>query len=199
MMAGSVVTLLPGAAALPVAATLLHRRADGGERQGMKRIMALAALAGIAATKPPPAPPPEGVQTAQPAAEGGYPYLIFVPHGLWRRRRRSAGRWSSSSTARASAATDIELVKKNGPPKIIDAAPRITVHRWSRRSSKSVRRAAAGTPPSSTRCSPHLRKAYRVDPARIYLTGLSLGGYAHVGLGVQAPRSVRRDRARRRQ
>jgi len=88
-------------------------------------ILVLAAAATIAATKQPPAPPPlpEGVQTAQPApAEGGYPYLIFKPRGYDADRTQ---RWPLVIFLHGSGerGTDIEVVKKNGPPKIIAQHP----------------------------------------------------------------------------
>ena len=72
--------------------------------------------------------------------------------------------------------TDIEVVKKNGPPKIIAAASGIAVHPGlaaTRDGSEDNRWDTAKLDALLA----DLRKTYRVDPSRIYLTGLSLGGY----------------------
>ena len=146
----------------------------------MKRlILVLAAAATIAATKQPPAPPPlpEGAQTAQPApAEGGYPYLIFMPRGYG---ADTTQKWPLVIFLHGSGerGSDIEVVKKNGPPKVIAqhagspfilVSPQLEVgpdgSRWD--TAKLDQLLAS------------LRKRYRVDSSRIYLTGLSLGGYA---------------------
>jgi predicted peptidase len=142
----------------------------------MKWILALTALATVAATKPVPAPLPalEGVQTAQPAPEGGYSYQLFLPRGYG---ADTTQRWPLVIFLHGSGerGTDIELVKKNGPPKVIGAHPGspfilvspqledVPNNRWDA--------AKLDTLLAS------LRKTYRIDASRIYLTGLSLGGY----------------------
>lgn len=143
----------------------------------MKWIMAIAALIGVAATKPLPLPtPPEGVQTAQPAPAGGYPYLVFVPKAYG---ADATQRWPLVIFLHGSGerGTDIELVKKNGPPKVIarhPGSPYFLV-------SPQLEDGADGSRWDTARLDQLLaavRKTYRIDPARIYLTGLSLGGYA---------------------
>ncbi|QDZ06073.1 prolyl oligopeptidase family serine peptidase [Sphingomonas panacisoli] len=144
----------------------------------MRRLLlVLAAAASVAATKAPPAPaiPPEGVQTAQPAPAGGYPYLAFVPKGYG---ADSTQRWPLVIFLHGSGerGTDIEVVKKNGPPKIIAqhaGSPFILV-------SPQLEMGADGSRWDTAKLEAllaNLRKTYRVDPSRIYLTGLSLGGY----------------------
>ena len=141
----------------------------------MKLVMALAALATIAATKPVSAPlPPEGVQTAQPAPTGGYPYQLFLPRGYG---ADSSQRWPLVIFLHGSGerGTDIELVKRNGPPKIIGAhpgspfilvSPQLELVEGNRWDAAKLDALLA-----------QLRRTYRIDPSRIYLTGLSLGGY----------------------
>lgn len=142
-------------------------------------VSAAAAAATIAATKQPPASPPlpEGVQTAQPApAEGGYPYLIFMPRGY---DADKSQKWPLVIFLHGSGerGTDIEVVKKNGPPKIIaqhPGSPFILV-------SPQLETGPEGSRWDTARLDQllaSLRGNYRVDPNRIYLTGLSLGGYA---------------------
>lgn len=141
-------------------------------------ILALAAAATIAATKQPSAPPlPEGVQTAQPApAAGGYPYLIFVPKGYG---SDTTQKWPLVIFLHGSGerGSNIEAVKRNGPPKIVAqhaespfllVSPQLeTGPEGSRWDTNKLDQLLAS-----------LRKSYRVDASRIYLTGLSLGGYA---------------------
>lgn len=151
----------------------------------MKRIMALIALAGLAATKAPPAPPPaEGVQTARPAPAGGYPYLVFVPRGYGADAEQ---KWPLVIFLHGSGerGSDIELVKKNGPPKVIaqhSGSPFLLVspqlelvegNRWD--------------PARLDVMLAELRRTYRVDASRIYLTGLSLGGYGTWAWALKRP------------
>jgi predicted peptidase len=141
-------------------------------------ILVLAAAAMIAATKQPPAPPlPEGVQTAQPApAEGGYPYLIFKPRGYDADKTQ---KWPLVIFLHGSGerGADIEVVKKNGPPKIITqhaGSPFLLV-------SPQLETGPDGSRWDTTKLDQllaSLRQSWRVDSSRIYLTGLSLGGYA---------------------
>lgn len=143
-------------------------------------ILALAAAATIAATKQPPAPPPipEGVQTAQPApAAGGYPYLIFKPRGYDADRTQQ---WPLVIFLHGSGerGTDIEAVKRNGPPKIIAqhaGSPFILVSPQLEAASDEDRRWDTA---KLDQLLASIRAKYRVDSSRIYLTGLSLGGYA---------------------
>ncbi|MGN6820926.1 MAG: prolyl oligopeptidase family serine peptidase [Sphingomonas sp.] len=140
--------------------------------------MVLAAAASLAATKTPPAAPapPEGVQTAQPAPAGGYPYLIFMPKGY---SADATQKWPLVIFLHGSGerGTDIDVVKKNGPPKIIAqhaGSPFILV-------SPQLEAGPDGSRWDSAKLDAllvDLRRHYRIDPSRIYLTGLSLGGYA---------------------
>ncbi|HEX4695630.1 prolyl oligopeptidase family serine peptidase [Sphingomonas sp.] len=145
--------------------------------------MAIAAAASLAATKAPT--PPEGVQTAQLApAAGGYPYLIFLPKGY---AAAPTQKWPLLVFLHGSGerGTDIELVKKNGPPKAIaqhSGSPFILVspqlelaegNRWD--------------PERLDLLLVDLRRKYRVDSSRIYLTGLSLGGYGTWAWALKRP------------
>lgn len=142
-------------------------------------LMALAAMMVTAAPGAPadvvPPSPPEGVQYASPAADGSYPYLIFVPKGY---SADTTQKWPLVIFLHGSGerGTDLELVKKNGPPKIIaqhSGSPFILV-------SPQLEVGDDGSRWDTARLDAllkSLRRQFRVDPSRIYLTGLSLGGY----------------------
>jgi len=151
-------------------------------------VLVLAAAATIAATKQPPSPPlPEGVQTAQPApAEGGYPYLVFVSRGY---AADDTQRWPLIIFLHGSGerGNNIEAVKHNGPPKIIaqhSGSPFILVSPQLEAASDEDRRWDTA---KLDRLLAAVRKRYRVDPSRIYLTGLSLGGYATWAWALRRP------------
>ena len=138
--------------------------------------MAIAAFVSMAATKEPPPPFAEGVQTARPApATGGYPYLVFVPRGY---TAEATHKWPLVIFLHGSGerGNDIERVKKNGPPKIIvdhPGAPFLLVSPQLEDNGEGGRWDAARLDQLLV----GLRKTYRVDPNRIYLTGLSIGGF----------------------
>lgn len=136
--------------------------------------MGLAAT-GVAADVVPP-PMAEGVQFPVTADQGAYPYLIFVPRGY---SADPAQKWPLVIFLHGSGerGSDIELVKKNGPPKVIaqhPGSPFILV-------SPQLETGADGSRWDTTKLDALLkdvRQQYNVDSSRIYLTGLSLGGYA---------------------
>ena len=142
-------------------------------------LMTFAAAASLAATTAPattiPPSPPEGVQVAQPAPVGGYPYQLFLPRGY---SADGAQKWPLVIFLHGSGerGTDIELVKKNGPPKIIaghPGSPFILVSPQLEDNGEDGRWDSA----KLDALLKDLRAKYRIDPSRIYLTGLSLGGY----------------------
>jgi predicted peptidase len=142
-----------------------------------KVLMAIAALASIAATKAPPAPlPPEGVQTAQPAPTGGYPYQLFVPKGYG---ADTTQKWPLVIFLHGSGerGNDIEAVKRNGPPRIVAERPGSPFLLVSPQLEDGPDETRWDTVKLDALLS-DVRRTYRVDPSRIYLTGLSLGGYA---------------------
>ncbi len=144
----------------------------------MRLLMILGAAASLAATKVPSTPPtpPEGIQTAQPAPAGGYPYLVFMPKGY---AADATQQWPLVIFLHGSGerGSDIEIVKKNGPPKIIAqhaGSPFILV-------SPQLETGVDGSRWDTAKLDAllaDLRQKYRIDSSRIYLTGLSLGGYA---------------------
>lgn len=137
--------------------------------------------------KPVPPPPVTEGQTPQPpVAPGGLPYLLFIPKGYI---SSGAERWPLVIFLHGSGerGSDINAVKKNGPPKFVDtdtAFPFIVI--------------SPQLPPSPNEDDPwqippldalldHALKTLRVDPNRVYLTGLSLGGMATWAWGAAEP------------
>lgn len=78
---------------------------------------------------------------------------------------------------------DLELLKKHGPPKLVDAgkhfpfilaSPQCPADEW-------------WTEQPVLELIDHLEEAYQVDSSRIYLTGLSMGGYGTWHFSTMAP------------
>lgn len=118
-------------------------------------------------------PQPAG-QTAQPpVAEGGYPYQLFIPRGY---AASGKERWPLLIFLHGSGerGDDVEKVKVHGPPKIVAAHPGfpfVTVspllaadQDWDEAKLEALLAAVS--------------KSHRIDPKRVYLTGLSRGGHA---------------------
>lgn len=124
-----------------------------------------------------PAPIVEGQNPQPPVAPGGLPYLLFIPKGY---NASGTERWPLVIFLHGSGerGSDINLVKKNGPPKFVEtdrAFPFVVI---------SPQLAAATHPDDPWQIAPldalldRVLKILRVDPNRVYLTGLSLGGMA---------------------
>ncbi len=106
---------------------------------------------------------PEGYADAGQAGKR-WPLLVFL-HGAGER------------------GTDVELVKKHGPPKRIEAGrafPAIVV-------SPQCPEGSWWTEEPVLELIDHLESVHRVDPDRIYLTGLSMGGYGTWHFASKAP------------
>ena len=87
-------------------------------------------------------------------SEASYPLVVFL-HGL------------------GESGDDLEVVKKHGPPKLVEAgerfgfvlvAPQTKVGRW-------------WQPVEVLALIDEIERTHRIDPDRIYLTGLSMGGF----------------------
>jgi len=154
-------------------------------------ILALAFLLAspLAAKKAPTPPTPPSIegQTVQPPVEpGGLPYLLFLPKGY---NASKTERWPLVIFLHGSGerGTDIEVVKKHGPPMLVEkdpAFPFIVI------SPQLPEEPAAGEfwaiPPLDALLD-HALKTWRIDPSRLYLTGLSLGGIATWDWGTARP------------
>lgn len=143
--------------------------------------LALAAAPATARTKMPPMV--EG-QTPQQAIEpGNYPYQLFLPKGYLTDKDKAYPLlvFLHGSGERGD---DVAKVKVHGPPKIADrdpAFPFLTVS------------PLLGTDQDweidrLDRLVDHIAKTYRIDPARVYLTGLSRGGHASWRWAIAQPR-----------
>lgn len=113
-------------------------------------------------------------QTAQPpVATGGYAYQLFIPRGYAASGKEE---WPLLIFLHGSGerGSDIALVKVHGPPKIVakhPGFPFVTVspqlpadQDWDEAKLEALLAS--------------IRKSHRIDPKRIYLTGLSRGGHA---------------------
>lgn len=128
----------------------------------------IAALMAFAAA----AVPLEGQHPQPPVAANGYAYQLHIPKGY----SPTGIRWPLMIFLHGSGerGSDIELVKVHGPPKIADSNPNFPFvlvspllpaeEDWDLAKLNALLVASL--------------KSLRVDPARVYLTGLSRGGHA---------------------
>ena len=143
--------------------------------------LALAASPATARTKAPTVV--EGQAPQPPIEAGNYPYQLFVPKGYL----------ADSATpsplliflpGSGERGDDVAKVKVHGPPKIADrdpAFPFLTV-------SPLLGADQDWDIDKLDRLVDHIAKNYRVDPARMYLTGLSRGGHASWRWAIAQPR-----------
>lgn len=143
--------------------------------------LALAASPAVAKAKMPPMA--EG-QTPQQAIEpGNYPYQLFLPTGYLTDTTKQYPLliFLHGSGERGD---DVAKVKVHGPPKIAErdpAFPFLTVS------------PLLGTDQDwdigkLDELVDHITKNYRIDPARVYLTGLSRGGHASWRWAIAEPK-----------
>ena len=161
----------------------------------MRRTIGLLALAAMTAASPAsaksrtPAPPAvlaEG-QSPQPAvAPGGLPYQLFIPRGY---NDNPAERWPLIIFLHGSGerGTDIARVKVHGPPKIADQNPALPFVIISPQLPPSANEDDPWPIPPLDALLDHALKTLKVDPKRVYLTGLSLGGIATWEWGAARP------------
>ena len=122
-----------------------------------------------------PAPAPASLEGQHPqpaAAPGDYPYQLFLPQGYF---AGSKTEWPLVIFLHGSGerGADLEKLKVNGPPLIVTQHPGSPFIL----ASPQLPAEAEWDVAKLDRLLIELRKRYHVDPSRIYLTGLSLGGY----------------------
>jgi len=143
--------------------------------------LALAASAAAAKTKMPPIV--EGQTPQQPVEAGNYPYQLFVPKGY---PGDTAKQYPLLIFLHGSGerGDDITKVKVHGPPKIAErdpAFPFLTI-------SPLLGTDQDWDIAKLDRLVDHVAWTYRIDPARIYLTGLSRGGHASWRWAIAEPK-----------
>jgi pimeloyl-ACP methyl ester carboxylesterase len=109
-------------------------------------------------------------------------YLLALPEGY---DMDTAVRWPLVIFLHGSGerGNDLGKVKKNGPPKLVDQGkkfPFILV-------SPQAGAEAAWDPEMLYRLEQYLKKEYRVNSDKVYLTGLSMGGYGTWDLAMKHP------------
>jgi predicted peptidase len=138
----------------------------------MRWIVMAAALAATGASAQTPVQVPGQTQEAAFRA-GDYPHQLFVPKGYDADKRQ---RWPLMIFLHGSGerGADLAQVTKWGPPQIVakhPGTPMLIV-------SPQLEAGGDWDVAKLDRLLADVRKRYRVDAARIYLTGLSLGGMA---------------------
>ncbi len=142
------------------------------------------ALAGCATSAPPPAAPPAARQapetfTRQITVSGHY--LLYLPKNYDRQQEP----WPLLLFLHGAGerGDDLELVKKHGPPKLIEAgrdfpfvvvSPQAPAEQW-------------WSVPFLDALLQEVTATYRVDTDRIYVTGLSMGGFGTWDLAMAFP------------
>lgn len=124
----------------------------------------------------------EGQHPQAATAPGDYAYQLFLPRGYLASGKAA---WPLVIFLHGSGerGRDIEKVKANGPPRIVadhPGSPFILA-------SPQLPDDALWDVATLDRLLVTLRKRYRVDASRIYLTGLSLGGYGTWDWAVARP------------
>ena len=110
-------------------------------------------------------------------------YLLYIPETY---NTDTSQRWPLVMFLHGSgeSGNDVEKVKANGPPKLIAAGKQFPFLVVSPQAASS----REGFQPLVLKeLLDELKKNYRVDPDRVYLTGLSMGGYASWKLAQEYP------------
>jgi predicted peptidase len=148
-------------------------------------------------------PPPTAMQQNASyhtvlSKRGGYDFLLSLPAGYQEKENK---RWPLILFLHGSGerGANLALVAKHGPPKLIQAV--------AKKAEQPANIAAAARALTSEfivispQCPAdqvwddeilialldHMSSAYKVDASRVYLTGLSMGGYGAWSLGLKAP------------
>jgi len=102
----------------------------------------------------------------------GYRYLLALPEGY---EADTARQWPLVVFLHGAGerGTDLELLKKHGPPKLVEAGQKLPAIV----ASLQCEKARIWDPHGVKAVTDHLAATLRVDTRRIYLTGLSMGGF----------------------
>lgn len=113
----------------------------------------------------------EGQYPHPAAGPGDYAYQLFLPRGYLASGKQQ---WPLMIFLHGSgeSGSDLERVKMHGPPKIVADHPGFPFILVSPQTETNTYWDVARL----DRLLAHIRKTYRIDPHRVYLTGLSLGG-----------------------
>lgn len=150
-------------------------------------LFALGFSATAEARKAPRPPAVEGQTVQPPVADGSFPYLLFMPKGY---NDSGTDRWPLVIFLHGSGerGTDINLVKKHGPPMLVEKNPAFPFIVISPQLPEQSATAGRYWPvPPLEAILDHALKTWRIDPSRVYLTGLSLGGIATWEWGTTHP------------
>ena len=133
----------------------------------------LAAVVTIAAI---PVAVTEGQHSHAAVAPGGYGFQLFLPRGAAARPVSARPRWPLMIFLHGSGeqGSDLDLVKVNGPPKLVDANPNFPFLLLSPQLPAGLE---AWDVARLDALLDWALKSLPVDPDRVVLTGLSLGGY----------------------
>ena len=140
------------------------------------------AIASILAAGEPPAGPGQQARTFEKQITVKLDYLLFLPEGY---AKDEAKRWPLILFLHGAGerGSDVNKVKIHGPPKIVEGKkdfPFIVV-------SPQCPENAWWEPFRLLALLDAIQAAYRVDPDRVYLTGLSMGGFGTWELAGRAP------------
>jgi predicted peptidase len=136
----------------------------------------------------PQAPPRQAAMTLKTdaAPAGEVRYLLYLPPGYAKAEKpcplvlflHGAGERGD----------DLNLVKKHGPPKLVEAGKDLPFISVSPQCPRGVWWNAPGQVAGLVALLDHLQNTYRVDPDRVYVTGLSMGGFGTWALAVAQPK-----------
>jgi predicted peptidase len=125
---------------------------------------------------------PQTAERAQLEISYEFLYLSYVPDGYGTDSSRT---WPLLLFLHGAGerGSDLELVKVHGPPKLIEAGkkfPFVVI-------SPQCPQESAWVPPALEALIESIQRKYRIDSERIFVTGLSLGGYATWELALRHP------------
>jgi predicted peptidase len=154
-----------------------------GTSLGIAAIVSLPMFSSPPDESPQPIREPEQTRAAAKSQEGAtqaaYPYLIF------RARRGASGQpLLLFLHGSGESGTDLELVKRNGPPKLF---PRFGLDRFSVVAPQCPDERLGWDPTRLATFLAEIIEQTRADARRIYVTGLSMGGTGALDLAAEVP------------